>query len=141
MTKIEKTSRVPRRVPNPKYKPVGYRQISTPKSKRLDKVARELLDAAGGIFKISSDLDTTVRDSVAEGLARIVHAAYDSQALSLCLDLDAFDGFIRSSTEEWFRSRGFAEWFCVGAGNQFQTTLYPIRAMKPVPKTVKDLTK
>ena len=97
-------------------------------SKALDKTSRELLQTADRVFALSDNLDTAVRDTIADGLARLVNSAYDCQAMNLNLDGDAFLAFISSSTAEWFRSRGFAEWYCLGAGSLFHTSRPRIRS-------------
>ena len=91
--------------------------------------ADRYLKQVSEIFKDSANLDTAVRDSISTGLASIVHAAHDCLAWA----------FIESSTAEWFRTRGFAEWFCAGAANLFCTSrprilseciVFPKRAKK-----------
>lgn len=113
-----------RRVTNPDYKPIGYAAIPglKIKVKAYDRLAKQYLDAAGEIFEASADLDTVVRDSVATGLAYIVHAAYDSQACSVNLDSGTDREFIAKKVEEWFTSRGFADWFARGAAVLFNTS-------------------
>lgn len=122
----------PRRKKNPKWKPTHYVRIGNP-TKRYDALAKEFLDASGAIFDRIGDVDTAVGDGIAKGLAYIVEAGYDCQATSLELQDEAFWSFTQSSTAEWFRSRGFAEWFCQGAGHCWRT--HPPR-IRRVPNVV-----
>jgi hypothetical protein len=116
--------RTPRRVRNPEYKPIGYAPIPglKIKLKAYDRLAKQYLDMAGEIFESSGGLDTCVRDSVATGLAYIVHAAYDSQSCSVNLDNGIDREFIAKKVEEWFTSRGCADWFAHGAAVLFDTS-------------------
>ena len=84
-------------------------------SERLLKMAEEIFDAC-------DSLDTAVRDGVAEGLAQIVYAAFDTQAVFMCLENESFDAFVSSGTCKWFECRGFADWFCSGAASCFHTS-------------------
>ncbi len=89
---------------------------------RMQALGQSLLDQAQSAFELSADLDTAVRDDIAEGLAFIVYAAYDTIAIAECVsDFDSVS-FIQQKTYEWFRSREFVEWFCVGASTLFKTT-------------------
>lgn len=91
-------------------------------NKGLDLLGQDLLAEAQSLFERTTDLDTAVREVVHDGLAYIVHAAYDTLACANCVsDLD-FGTYIQTKTYEWFRDRGFVEWFCVGASTLFQTT-------------------
>jgi len=95
-----------------------------------------MLQQAESLLQQSSDLDTAVRDTVADGLARIVFSAYDTRAVAECVsDFDS-GPYIQAKTYEWFRERGFVEWFCAGASVLFRTTprlFYRIR-VKAKPK-------
>ncbi len=89
---------------------------------RLNTAATAMLNHAQELFDNSNGLDTAVRDVVHEGLARIVYAAYDTKGCAECIsDLD-FAGYIEQKTYEWFRERGFVEWFCVGASTLFRNS-------------------
>ncbi len=103
----------------PKFDPSKYKpgKIAT-----YDAYARSMLRRCDEIFDESALLDTAVRDTVSEGLAFMLHSAYDSQACSLGLDGAAFHSFIEGATAEWFRERGYAEWFCHGAAALFSTS-------------------
>lgn len=91
-------------------------------NKTMDALATKMLDQAQALFEQSADLDTAVRDVVHEGLAYIVHSAYDTQAIAKCVsDFDSA-AYIQQKTYEWFRSHEFVEWFCVGASTLFSTT-------------------
>ena len=91
-------------------------------NKALDRAGRKLLDMAAEIWKDAAGFDTAVRDQIAEGLAYIVHAGYDSIALNLNLASEAWMAYIDNATAEWFRNRGFAEWFCLAAANGFRNS-------------------
>jgi len=100
-----------------------HREISPAARKRWNAEAEALLVHAQTIFDMSANWDTAVRDSTAKGLAYIVHAAYDCQACAIDFaNTDAWMAFIDAAVAQWFREREFAEWFCVGAANLFQTT-------------------
>jgi len=88
----------------------------------MAKYAAYLLGQADELFKGAANLDTAVRDIVYEGLARIVYAAYDTK--SCAEGISDFDhvAYIQQRTYEWFRSREFVEWFCVGASTLFRTS-------------------
>lgn len=103
----------------PKFDLATYK---TGKLKSYDAVAQNLLRTADALWQWSDSLDTAVRDVVSDGIAHILHAAYDSQAVSLGFDDAAFRAFISGSVAEWFRCRGFAEWYCQGAGTLFNTS-------------------
>ena len=81
-----------------------------------------MLAHAKNLFESCDSLDTAVRDTICEGLAFIVHSAYDCKSCALDLEGEASWAFISTSTAEWFRTRGFAEWFCHGAGACFNTS-------------------
>jgi len=105
-----------------KRKVVTHRKPDLKYNEQLDRLHHELLGYAKVIFEKTSGLDTAVRDSVSLGLAYLVEAAYDCKASTLDLDTEAFFAFIETSTAQWFRSRGFADWFCVGAASLFRTS-------------------
>ena len=67
-------------------------------------------------------LETAVRSEISTGLAYLVRAAYDCKAATMHLDMAASFAFIETSTAEWFRWRGFAEWFCQAAAAGFNTS-------------------
>lgn len=108
-----------------KKKPIRrrYRAV-THREKKFNKTYNDLgkryLSMADEIWKSADGLDTAVRDTVAEGLAHIVNAGYDCLAQNLDLTIEGWMSFIDGSTADWFRNRGFAEWFCVGAANGFR---------------------
>lgn len=89
-------------------------------NKQLDDTGKWLLEIAEDIYYRVSSLDTAVRDDVCEGLARIVHAGNDCVAANLNLNTEQWMSFIDGATADWFRRRGFAEWFCVAAANGFR---------------------
>jgi len=102
---------------------------STKPIKELANFADITLQACTEIFDAADRLDTAVRATVSTGLAYLLHSAYDSQAVNLGLEGLAFSAFPDSCTAEWFRNRGFAEWFCIGAGNLFHSS--PPRVLNP----------
>ncbi len=99
---------------------VPYRKAKY--SARLAARSAAMLDHAQQLFDGAADLDTAVRDSVYEGLARIVYAAYDTKGCAECISDFDFAGYIEQRTYEWFRERGFVEWFCVGASTLFRNS-------------------
>lgn len=95
-------------------------------SKTLDSMASNLLAMADDLWKQGECLDTTVRDTLADGIARLVYVAYDCQGCNRAFgDDDSFDAFRYWSTEKWFRDRGFAEWYAKGAATLFHTLRLP----------------
>jgi hypothetical protein len=99
------------------------RPLSPTEKKRWNTAAEKLLTHARELFDESANFDTAVRDSMATGLAYIVHAAFDCR--SIALDFQDFEGmtsFIDNSVAEWFRERGYVEWFAAGAASLFNTT-------------------
>lgn len=89
---------------------------------KLDSVAQELLDRAESLWQTARGLDTAVGDIMAEGIARIVHCAYDTRAIAQCISDFDHVNYIQAKTYEWFRERGFVEWFCAGASTLFMTS-------------------
>ena len=87
---------------------------------RYDQIADRMLGHAEAVYEEASGLDTAVRDSVAEGLAAIVFAAYDCRAIAKNLQGDEWHSFCAGATAEWFRKRGFVEWFCQAAACGFR---------------------
>ena len=99
------------------------RELSPAQRKRWNAEADALLQHAQAIFDMSANWDTAVRDSVSEGLAFIVNAAYDCRAAGMDFaNTQEWMVFIESATAQWFRDRGFVEWFCVAAASGFRTT-------------------
>ena len=92
-----------------------------------------LLAHAESIWQLCESYDTAVRDSIAEGLAFIVEAAFDCRAIALDIDeTNARNAFISSGVSGWFRDREFAEWFCFAAASLFRTSR---------PRTLKEIEK
>jgi len=108
-----------RRLKQPKFDPAKYKGG---RLKRYDAIARDLLSTCDRIWAMCERLDTAVSDVTLDGLARLLHVAYDCQACSLGLDGAAFSSFIGNSTAEWFRERGCAEWYCTGSATLFTTS-------------------
>jgi hypothetical protein len=102
-------------------------------SKRATDLSRRLLQQADEIWRSVSGLDTAVRDSVADGLAYIVNAAYDTASFNerFFPDTESWLAWIEQSTAKWFRDRGFAEWYCAGAANLFHHSRPRIKAEAP----------
>lgn len=100
-------------------------------SKELAKIQADLLETAERLFKDSGTLDTAVRDTLADGLARLVYVAYDCAAANgaridgAADDDDGFDAYREWSTEKWFRDRGFADWYAKGAASLFHAMRLP----------------
>jgi hypothetical protein len=129
----------------------GYRRLSGKRKpgpiKALDHYAEATLAACAEQWESASGLDTAIRDDVAQGLAYLVYSAYDSISCSRGIGFGADDyvasyAFISGSTAEWFRQRGFAEWFCRAAGCLFNNQrpriksemVHIIRRRRPAPK-------
>jgi hypothetical protein len=91
-------------------------------SKRMSNLSKWLLDVAEQIRHETSGLDTAVRDDISQGLSHIVRAANDCAALNLDLSTDQWMSFIDNATADWFRERGYAEWFCLAAASGFRTS-------------------
>jgi len=85
--------------------------------------ADALLAHAESIWAMASTYDTAVRDNLADGIAHIVHSAYDCRAAAMeFADTGSWYAFIQYSTAQWFRDRGFVEWYCAAASSLFNTT-------------------
>lgn len=102
------------------------RRMHKPSAQQLAKHKAEgnkLLERCEDIWTAADLLDTAVREDIAQGLAYLVHSAYDSIATSMAIDnTEGWISFIDYATGEWFRQRGFAEWFCLAAGQCFHTS-------------------
>lgn len=100
------------------------RRVHTRRARRFNKtyadLGKWLIATAEEIWRRSAGLDTSVRDSVAEGLAYIVSAANDCTAQNLDLTVEQWMSWIDQATADWFRARGFAEWFCIAAASGFR---------------------
>jgi len=102
---------------------IHVRTLSTAEKKRWNNAADKMLSHCREVYELSSGFDTTVRDSVASGLAYLVHAAFDCRSIALDFkDFESSNAFIDNSTAEWFRERGYVEWFSAGAASLFNTT-------------------
>ena len=92
-------------------------------NKRLNDCGKNLLEHAEEIWRKADGLDTAVRDQIAEGVAQIVRAGYDCLATNIPYQTtDAWMAYIDHATAEWFRGRGFAEWFCIAASCGFNSS-------------------
>ena len=121
------------------------RRRITSKPSRYAIVAQEYLEHAEALWT-KADFDTAVRDDVAVGLAYIIRAAFDCQALDFNLQGLEFSLYIEQKTAEWFRKREFSEWFCLAAASGFNTSrprsiddwrFQPVRIKRKRSKTVK----
>lgn len=91
-------------------------------SRQMAELSVYFLTTADEILCRSGGLDTAVRDNVAEGLATIVRAGHDCAAGNIAFaTTDQWMNFIDNATADWFRARGFAEWFCLAAANGFRS--------------------
>jgi hypothetical protein len=88
-------------------------------SEALAKSAKHQFELAEEIFKECGGLDTAMRDISHDGLARLIYVAYDTIACNQNWPPEQAQQFIEQSTAEWFRSRGFVEWYCIGASHCF----------------------
>lgn len=108
-----KLSRMKRRVTKRKFR----------FNKAIQERGEALLNLAYEAWQKADGLDTAVRDEVAEGVARIVRAGYDCLASNIPYHTtDEWMAFIDHATAEWFRDRGFAEWFCIAAARGFNSS-------------------
>ena len=99
------------------------RPITTAEKARWNKAADAMLKHCEEVWDLASGFDTAVGDTVAEGLAHLLNAAYDCRAIALDFrDFESRNSFIDGSIAEWFRVRGFAEWFCLAAASGFRTS-------------------
>ena len=89
---------------------------------KLNEHALAMLDRAEWLLVSAKNLDTAPRDVVAEGLAYIVYAAFDTLAIAECISNSDLTAYIHQRTYMWFRNRGFLEWFCAGASTLFRTS-------------------
>jgi hypothetical protein len=115
-------------------------------SKTMNLIGKSYLEAAEELWKKADGLDTAVRDEIAEGLARIVRAGYDCLASNIPYHTtDEWMAFIDHSTAEWFRGRGFAEWFCIAASCGFNSSrprdLTEVIIRKPARRTRRAINK
>ena len=92
------------------------------KPSKFATIAHQYLEHADALWIAADGFDTAVRDDVAQGIAFIVRAAYDCQALDAGLQGLAFVNFINQNTAEWFRRREFSEWFCIAAACRFKSS-------------------
>jgi hypothetical protein len=108
-----------------KRKPRNMRRISGRRrfvfSKRLQATADFLFKSANDLLEKCGSLDTAMRDTLADGLARIVYVAYDTEASNQRTsgDYEQQARQIEENVSSWFRARGFAEWYCLGAAHCF----------------------
>ena len=100
------------------------RPITPAEKARWNKAADAMLKHCEDAWSLAhGGFDTAVADTVAEGLAHLLNAAYDCRAIALDFqDFESRNSFIDGSIAEWFRVRGFAEWFCLAAASGFRTS-------------------
>ena len=102
---------------------IKYRKPSASFKRNYEQAAQRILDYCDKLWRgDGSMLDTSVRDVLADGIARLLHVAFDCQSCALGLHNEAHYGFMGSSIAEWFRARGFAEWYCQGTATLFCTS-------------------
>lgn len=102
-------------------------------NKALNDCGISLLEHAEELWRKADGLDTAVRDEVAEGVAFIVRAGYDCLATNIPYHTtDEWMAYIDHATAEWFRDRGFAEWFCIAAARGFNSSRPRIREERVV---------
>lgn len=102
---------------------IKYRKPSPSFVRDMNRTADNILEYCDQLWRSDAAIpDTAVRDVIADGIARLLYAAYDCKGCALGLNDEAFHGFISSSVGSWFRTRGFAEWYCEGAGTLFNNT-------------------
>lgn len=102
-------------------------------NKALNDCGTSLLEHAEELWRKADGLDTAVRDEVAEGVAFIVRAGYDCLATNIPYHTtDEWMAYIDHATAEWFRDRGFAEWFCIAAARGFNSSRPRIREERVV---------
>lgn len=89
-----------------KRKRKGYRRrISVGEKKRWNYAAELLLADCEHVLHVAQGFDTAVRDSIASGLAYLVHAAFDCRCIALGFkNFESMNAFIDNSTAEWFRT-------------------------------------
>jgi hypothetical protein len=106
-----------------KHRVRNFRPITSAEKARWDRAADSMLKHCEDAWSIASGFDTAVHDTVAEGLAHLLNAAYDCRAIAMDFrDFESRNSFIDGSIAEWFRVRGFAEWFCLAAASGFRTS-------------------
>ena len=99
------------------------RPITPAEKARWNRAADAMLKHCEDAWSLATGFDTAVVDTVAEGLAHLLNAAYDCRAIALDFrDFESRNSFIDGSIAEWFRVRGFAEWFCLAAASGFRTS-------------------
>lgn len=105
----------------PRRRAVTHRKFRF--NKAMNDCGQSLLEHAEELWLKADHLDTAVRDEIAEGVARIVRAGYDCLACNIpYYTTDEWMAYIDHSTAEWFRARGFAEWFCIAASRGFNSS-------------------
>jgi len=102
------------------------------RNRTLFKLSERMLQQADELFMESGILDTIVRDTLSDGIARIVWCAYDTQACALHLNPAEWDVYTRDKTFLWFESKGYTEWFCRAASELFVRMKYPHREVKVI---------
>jgi hypothetical protein len=119
-------------------------------NKAMNDRGKALLDLAYELWQKADGLDTAVRDEIAEGVARVVRAGYDCLASNIPYHTtDEWMAYIDHATQEWFRERGFAEWFCIAASRGFSSSrprdlaerIVRVRVRKPARRTRRAISK
>jgi len=102
-----------------KYRKIEYIKPSPFFVQRMEKIAAKTLETCEMLFREYDGLDTAIRDIGHDAIARLLYIAYDCRACALGLQEAEFSSFVDNAVAEWFRQRGFAEWYCQGAGTLF----------------------
>ena len=80
----------------PKKRGFVRRPLSTAEKKRWNDAADTMLAHARDVYELSADFDTAVRDSIASGLAYLVHAAFDCRCIALDFKDESYNTFYNS---------------------------------------------
>lgn len=94
-------------------------------SRMIERAQADLFRLANDILKVCGGLDTAMRDISHDGLAHIVYVAYDTASQNVNWESSGDKRYedqqlwIEAKTADWFRERGFVEWYCLGAAHCF----------------------
>lgn len=98
------------------------RKPSTSYVKLMNSIADDILAKCQEMYEQSAGLDTAVRDTMATGLAYLLHVAYDCRAGALSIEGEDFCTYIDAGVAQWLRDHEYTEWFCVAASRLFSTS-------------------
>lgn len=102
--------------------PITRRKISPSYVKLMNGIADDILAKCQEMFDQGAGLDTAVRDTMASGLAYLLHVAYDCRACALGIENEEFATYIDGCVAAWLREREYTEWFCIAASRLFSTS-------------------